>query len=428
MNAEPNVVSQLIRRSGRILLLWLVLSFAAILFITHFVPLTYEAFSLLEVEPAKAKLFGELQSDFGDIKETGPYLQTQVQLATSGRVLKEVLRDSAIQRIPLILESKDAEVDLRKRIDVRIIDQTFLIRVALKLPNAEHAAQIVNAVVDSYLKYGREIWLGKNASLMADLNEQLKMLESEIEENQKKRKALAEKETVEFSKPPHPSKDDADPAKPAFAAYAEDHVRKIIDQMINTDLELIEAQATLEARQAANRAAEERLKVGAVTSKSTEALSEARIRVAALIKTREKQAKLFERLTIAKKPGQNDSFYARFLNEEITSLLNKRRQIKTNVDELNFEARRDFSRVRLVDNATAPKLPSNTNMYKYAAAAPVAVLFVLIGLFWLVEIKASRQSRRIAADHRRDDARDAVDGEYVGFKPAVTPSSRTDVS
>ena len=39
---------------------------------------------------------------------------------------------------------------------VEIIEEAFLIRVALELPNAEHAATIVNAVVDSYLEYNKD--------------------------------------------------------------------------------------------------------------------------------------------------------------------------------------------------------------------------------------------------------------------------------
>jgi hypothetical protein len=417
MRSAPSILRRLIRRGLQILALWLLLFAAMVYLIYRYVPQTYEAFSLLKVEPDAPRLYGRLDSDFGDHRGIGPYLETQVQLMTSGRVLKEVVNNPYIRSIPLIQDSKDPEADLRKKIAVEIVDEAFLIRVALELPDADEAAKIVNAVVDSYLEYTKDYKRSENEILIKSLVQQLKILDTDIESHQEKLKALFEKGTVEYSKPPRPSKNDADPTDPTFASYTEEQVQKIIDQMISTDLELIEAQATLEARLAANRTSDrentqrtgKNLNAESGTTHSTQALNEAKIRVAALIKTKEKQARLFERLKIDKKPEQNNSVEATILNYEVNDLLSKRQQVKTNIDQLDFEAKREFFRVSLVDNATPPKIPSNSKMFKYMAVAPVGILLALIGLFVLVEIKAGRQSSNVAMDRQRDGSRDAPD-------------------
>src|SRR5262249_17239605 len=135
MGREPSLRRRMTRRWPQILLFWLVASLALLYVIYQFIPPTYEAFSMLQVEPGTPKLFGKLESEFGDYKGIGPYLQTQVVLLTTGRVLKEVIASSSIQQLPTIADSQDPEADLRKKIDVQIVDEAFLIRVALELPN-----------------------------------------------------------------------------------------------------------------------------------------------------------------------------------------------------------------------------------------------------------------------------------------------------
>ena len=271
---------------------------------------------------------------------------------TTGRVLKEVVRHPKVVNIPMIAKSDDPEADLRMRLNIEIMDEGFLIRVVLELENAEHAATIVNTVVDTYFKYTRQFKQGENAELIKDLNEQLKIIDVEIAENQGKLRVLAEKGDVRFPSSRPDRSYVADLTQPTFASYTQEHVQKIIDQIIQTDLELIEAQAALEARLGANQADG--------ISKSTDALNEAKIRVAALIKTKEKLAKLYERLKIAKMPVNSDSSDAAVLNYEVSSLLPKREQLKTNLRQLEFEAKRDFFRVILVDEASVPKDPVNT--------------------------------------------------------------------
>ena len=58
--------------------------------------------------------------------------------------------------------------------------------------------------------------------------------------------------------------------------------------------------------------------------------------------------------------------------------------------QLDFEIGQETYRISVQDKAAPPKAPSNNKRIKYMAVAPVGILFVMLGLFLLVEIKAER--------------------------------------
>ena len=64
--------------------------------------------------------------------------------------------------------------------------------------------------------------------------------------------------------------------------------------------------------------------------------------------------------------------------------------VKKQLAQLRFEDSREHCRVKVIENADAPKSPSNNKRLKYMAAAPVGVMFLMLGLFLLIEIKAER--------------------------------------
>ena len=71
-------------------------------------------------------------------------------------------------------------------------------------------------------------------------------------------------------------------------------------------------------------------------------------------------------------------------------MLNREELVKKNLEQLMFEASRENYRVTVLDDAAAPKTPSSDKRLKYMAAAPVGVMFMMLGLFLLLEIKAER--------------------------------------
>jgi len=136
---------------------------------------------------------------------------------------------------------------------------------------------------------------------------------------------------------------------------------------------------------------EQRLTVAVATSQSPEAINELKLRVDELKQKKEAQAKLFSNLKTDEKAGNNDSFEATYLNYEVSRLLNRRDQVTANIAQLDFESNQNFFHVHLVDPASHPKTPTNSLKWvKYMAAAPVGILFTVLGLFLLLEIKAQR--------------------------------------
>ena len=134
----------------------------------------------------------------------------------------------------------------------------------------------------------------------------------------------------------------------------------------------------------------ERLQVGASTLRARETIVELTIRVAELKQKQVQQAALFKELEIEKKKVNDDTFEATLLTHKLKVLLGSADKIKGNLQQLEFEDNTEFFRVVLLDPAVEPKNPTNNKRLKYMAAAPVGILFMVLGLFLLLEIKAER--------------------------------------
>ncbi len=380
MQPQRSVLSRLFSRWAQILFLSLLASIPVAYLIWYFVEPTYEAFSLLQIEPVQPKLYSDRGQDNVDFKSVVPYLQTQVKLMTSDRVLEPAVANSLVAKLPVIAKSQDPKADLRKKMDVEIQQDSYLIRVALEMPNGDHAAKIVNAVVDSYLSYTKDCKHGANAQLKSSLKLQLEKLQNELNTKNGELQALHQKGTVEIDKPKLTlagKKNGGDETQPTFSSLPAEQIQTIVDQMVKSDLELIATRAALDARQAANR-------------QSLETINELKIKLDELTRKREALVKLFEQLKIEKKEVNTDTFQFTLLNYELQSLLHKRDQVTANLAQLDFESEQDNFRVVLVHPASEPKTGSSYKVIKYLAVAPIAVLFAVIGLFLLVEINAGR--------------------------------------
>ena len=195
LQISPKVIIRgLSRHWWRILLLWLVVSAPAVFSIYHSIQPTFEASSLLRIEPALARsFFGIIKGSVADGRSV-TYLQTQANLITSTRVLKPVVADPLVVNLPMIKTAENAVDDLRKKLKVDIHDDTSLIRVALELGDANEAITIVNAVVGCYMKYNAEYSRGANKELTESLNKQLTKLQLQIEAKKVGVEGIAQKE------------------------------------------------------------------------------------------------------------------------------------------------------------------------------------------------------------------------------------------
>jgi polysaccharide biosynthesis transport protein len=466
----------LTRHWWQILLVWLVLSAPTVYLIHKFVAPTYEAASLLQVQPVSHGLYGQTASETIDFRSVTPYLQTQVTLITTDRVLTNALVSPEIKDLSFIKESDDSRTDLRKNLDVAIVRDAYMIRVALEIANGTEAAAIVNAVVSSYLAYNGDFKRSENHKLRANLATQREKIQSEIKIKRTNLNSLARKGTVDVAKPilnANAAKNEGDALQPTFSSVTRTQLLKLADDMMGTDLELFKVEAELAALESAARPEEkdpvreskqhqdqmerrireefvrdpeivdlgeqiataleqldhaksvarlandparraaaqkyeklmaqyeneweikrkeiaERLKTGTTGPQSLEFINNLRLKLQSLKNQKEMQARLYKELKVDERVASDDAFEATFLSHELDVLQKSDDHLKATLEDLDFKASQEDVRVALVDDAKAPRVATNNKRLKYQIAAPVCLLFMVLGLFFLLEVKAER--------------------------------------
>jgi capsular polysaccharide biosynthesis protein len=472
LQVNPKVLLRgLGRHWWRIFLLCLVVSAPLMTLIWFYIQPTYEASSLLRIDPAEPEVYGAIKSGTGDGRSVS-YLQTQATLIKSKRVLEPAIASSLVVTLPLIKQSSDPMTDLQRKLSVGIIDEANLIRVALELPDPSQAATIVNAVVQSYLEDAKEYNRGANKDLREVLDRQLDALRKEISAKHTELKDLLKRGRVAILKPDQRlnTKSENDPAEPTFKSPSDDLVHRTMAEMMETDLARIETEAALDVMQEASQAEKEqrsqevdeqredriveefekdsevtalrgdidnllkhidhlkqtvrksndqsllaakneydrllkkyeslwnkkyreigkRLRLGAQAANSLQSVEDLKLKIKLLNKKKESQTKLFKAMDFQQKETNDDTFEATYLDYQIRKLQGREDQVEKNLKQLEFEDSRDKYRVSLVEDASVPRTPSNNKRLKYVAAAPVGVLFMMLGLFLLLEVKAER--------------------------------------
>jgi capsular exopolysaccharide synthesis family protein len=475
---NPQVIFRgLARHWWHILLLWLIVSAPVVYLIYAYVEPTFEAFSLLHFEPSRPVLWDPAREHYSDLKGMERYLQTQVSLIGSDRVLGEAVANPLVVNLPMIKQSKDSKADLRKEMVVEIVPDSDLIRVALASTDREEAAKIVTAVVEAYMAHNSLHTQSANKTLKIGAEKQLKVLAQEIETTRGKLQDLVKAGNVGLSAQSmlnlSNSKNADDPAQPTVNQLTEGQFARVVDEIVKTDFDLIALDSIIEARRAASKTAEEEQEQQA---QATDKQIEARIReeflkdpdvaelkrdieevdrqvekakgvarqrneparraaekrakelreeyeqlwdqkydeikqrlqatvggsgpyeTLASLETRAKllrirkarQKELLEQMKVQKRTTNDDSFQFAYLNHELTSLVNRQEQVRKYLQQVEFETTREQYHVTMIDKAAAPRIPSNNKQIKYMAAAPIGLLFPILGLFLLLEVKAQR--------------------------------------
>jgi uncharacterized protein involved in exopolysaccharide biosynthesis len=388
------------RTTGRwwqILLLGMVITVPLVSVISLSVERRYEAFSLLQVRPVNWICRATAGPDQADIQSGRTYLKTQFNMITTDSVLTTALASPEIKNLSIVTEAVDARTELRDRLMVTIVPDSYLIRVALELPNGAEAAAIVNAVVNSYLAYNGEFKRGENSKLRASLSAQRVKVWNEIKIKREELKALYRRNVVSSVSPLNDSGNEGDPTRPTFSSVTEKVWESLASEIVKTDLELIKAQAALDALLAADQ------REGDLKYKQE--LAELKLNVAALVKQKQNLAKYYAQSKVDGKAGTDDSVEAKFLNRQLETLMASDNHLKTNLEELEFKASQEDYRVVQVDEATVPKVPTTDNRFKYMIAAPIAVYLMLLGLFLLIPINAESSSQRSASGPAPDESR-----------------------
>jgi polysaccharide biosynthesis transport protein len=475
----PQIVLRgLIRNWWRILVLWLVVSAPAMCLIWLFIQPTYEAFSLLRVEPSTLNLFAPSNNQDNTTTHL-PYLQTQVQLIKSDQVLEmavsnlKTLSATNVANLPSIKQSSDPKYDLNKDLTVEHVQDAYLIRVALESKIPSEAATIVNTVVDAYKKHTDAYAQSANKRLRDSLETEERSLQKKLDATKDELKFLVQKGNVAVpdtkEKEAIVDKND-DPAQPSFKNLGESLYQKTMGEMLNTDLALIEAESQLlvleQELKASNGENEEQgspadaeftalieaefMKdpevvglIGEITEErdhlenikdkvrqsndpsliainkklhrltdqyenlweakykeihqrlrgvsrpSLSAISELRLKVAMLKHKKDRQTENFKQIKLENKAANTDTLLSTLLSHTLTSLQGRLDRVTGHLAQLAFETNQEPFRIS-VHPAAIPVIPSNNKRLKLMAAAPVGVLFMVFGLFLLLEVKAER--------------------------------------
>jgi polysaccharide biosynthesis transport protein len=476
--SAPQVSSRVLARGltrhwWRILLIWLTISIPAMYVIYCTVQPTYEAYSVLHFEPTRL-IISDPTREHTDLHSIERYLQTQVNLIISDRVLNVAVSHPEVAGLPMIKRSKDPKADLRKRLVVEIVPDTDLIRVALESTDPEEAAKIVRQVVNAYQRHNLESYDLAYKSRRKSLEDQDKTLEKQITLKTEDLKKVLQAGNVDVQTEPRVESKKADDAtQPRGSTFTQAAYDSFVAEGIKIQLELNEAEALLELRRAANETSAEvneqqaqklddqieaqivdefrrdaevvalvneineakhqldkakrlarraddpsrlaaenrcqqlaadynelwvrksveiqkRLVAENTKSQSRETDAELEHRVKLLKNKKERHNKQLEQVKVEKKNTNNDTFSFSSKNHELTSLMNSKDQVQRYLQQVDFENQQEPYRVTLVDLAAIPQIPSNSKYIKYMASAPIGVLFVVLGLFMLLEIKAQR--------------------------------------
>jgi polysaccharide biosynthesis transport protein len=473
------IIWRLARHWWRILLLWLVVSAPLAYLIFELVEPTFQAVSVLRIEPTPAQIFGN--GDWRGDRGSQTYLQTQVEIIKSDSVLEDAITNPRVVNLPRIKNSEDPKTELKGDLGVGIVGSgTYLIRIALESKIPSDAAAIVNAVVDAYLKQHSRYHQSSNSELKKSLEAELNKLQKDLDDTKTKMKELVDGFGGSVTKPRIASKaerDDESGLESSFSHITESDYARATSQLLDTDLKLLEADADLRAAerareqaqaaegeqkgQLAGAALEQRIaeefykdadvakvmdEVGATTEhierirrmtrkggdpsvlplrKRLETLEARRLKLwqekgeairekvlaldpdqaAAAWTAAVSQLKdLVDRLKLRKqslaehidkwkvesKKQNNDNLSYRLADQDLGRLQHMQALIKEKLKQLDFEIGQDKFRVTLVDRAREPRIPSNNKRFRYMAAAPVGILFLMLGLFLMLEIKAER--------------------------------------
>jgi capsular polysaccharide biosynthesis protein len=378
------IFSRITRRWRLILLLWVIITTPLVYSIYLFVKPRFEAFSLLRVAPASIELYAATRPEWIDPKNVAPYIQTQVGLITSDRVLAPAIARLEVVNLSAITASDDPRAFLRERMTVEIVRDSNLLRVALELPDGNQAAAIVNAVAESYLEYCGEHQRSGNSTLRNIVSEQLVRYKIQIDEKRAELRKIYEKASISIGslRASNKSGKESDPTRSALVTITEAQSQKIADEIINTDLDLIKAESILEATQAATN--------GENDSHVRQLLSDLRVNVASLLKQKEYQAKYFAGLIVEKFEKTDTSFETTFVNRQLDILMREESQLGAHLKQLEFESSQDLARVTLIDKAVAPVTPKSAARFVYMAATPIVVLLALMGLALLTPVNGPR--------------------------------------
>ncbi len=183
------ILRALRRHWWQILALWLVSSVGLSYLAYKYIKPRFDVYSLIEVTPPQqAILGGGASGPNGGFKS---YLDTQLLLLTSPKVLALALQNEEVIGLAKIKNLLDPETELRKELMVSIPQAgTYVIMVRMTDEDPKAAAKIVNAVVNSYIEIANTQSSQSTKELIGSLAVAKAEYEKKVKDEQKKVKEM----------------------------------------------------------------------------------------------------------------------------------------------------------------------------------------------------------------------------------------------
>jgi capsular exopolysaccharide synthesis family protein len=137
---------------------------------------TYEAKFRLEVDPSNYIVFSD-----SAIKSSPEFVEFQKAILFSNSVLEKVVADKTVASVPSIAKAKDPVQALRKEVKVTASAGNRLVDVKFLNPDPKIAANVVNTLVDEFLRSRRSIEQVRTSGQERNVLAALSKAESEVE-------------------------------------------------------------------------------------------------------------------------------------------------------------------------------------------------------------------------------------------------------
>jgi capsular exopolysaccharide synthesis family protein len=137
---------------------------------------TYEAKFRLEVDPSNYIVFSD-----SAIKSSPEFVELQKAILFSNSVLEKVVADKTVASVPSIAKAKDPVQALRKEVKVTASAGNRLVDVKFLNPDPKIAANVVNTLVDEFLRSRRSIEQVRTSGQERNVLAALSKAESEVE-------------------------------------------------------------------------------------------------------------------------------------------------------------------------------------------------------------------------------------------------------
>jgi len=407
--------------------LWLIGSALACGAIYALFPSLYRAESTIRIEPIQVTLFGTTPA--ADQPPLERFIETQMAMLQSNRVLDKTLANPSITNLPLFRDAKDKLQAVRSKLQVSMLPKAAIIRVALESEDPHEAAAIVNSITDTYLYQYPDISNTQSDRRVQLLQHYLHSLDERLGAMYEKLSKASANVVLE----PRSAKADGEPrpraertvAQTSFRAVDPVEHRAATDRQREADLSLsAEEEPTEEEptekvddkpqeskpvkeetdapmsfraldaekyRKAADRLLQADLDLIEARNQRGDA-ADREARVAALKAFRNELRQVLASQDV---PPAPDPYKIEAIRQEIEVLTRQRNAIAERYEDMNFARQSgngDFD-VQLLDRAVAPTAPISDNRIAYMVLASFALLVV-----------AAADALRRPATARRDRA------------------------